>query len=273
MAFTANAQSILKGDVNGDGEVNVTDVTMIVEYVMGQHNSNFIADNADANGDGSITITDITEVVNLILGGDITQVYLTCPDDHHPHMIDLGLPSGTKWACCNVGADKPEAYGGHYAWGEMEEKDGYDHVTYLYATGVDKDGNGWYDYDIEFQNLGSDIAGSQYDVAHMKWGGSWVMPSKDQMDELLANCTSTCTTLNGKYGRLFTGTNGGSIFLPEGGIGIGCDLFYGIQGYYWSSTLYPSDSNYAYCMNFGSSYAGRYFGGRYNGDTVRPVSR
>ena len=49
----------------------------------------------------------------------------SCPDNHHPHMIDLGLPSGTKWACCNVGASRPEEYGGYYAWGETEEKDYY----------------------------------------------------------------------------------------------------------------------------------------------------
>ena len=52
----------------------------------------------------------------------------SCPNNRHPHLIDLGLPSGTKWACCNVGADKPEAYGGYYAWGEAEEKGEYREV-------------------------------------------------------------------------------------------------------------------------------------------------
>ena len=54
------------------------------------------------------------------------DVVLTCPDDNHPHDIDLGLPSGTMWACCNVGAQKPYERGGYYAWGETEEKDSYD---------------------------------------------------------------------------------------------------------------------------------------------------
>ena len=80
-------------------------------------------------------------------------------------MIDLGLPSGTKWACCNVGANKPEAYGDYYAWGETQTKSTYSEQTYLYYK------NGLY------QDVGSDIAGTQYDVAHVKWGGSCVMPS------------------------------------------------------------------------------------------------
>ena len=96
--------------------------------------------------------------------------YLKCPDNRHPHLIDLGLPSGTKWACCNLGADKPEAYGGYYAWGEIEEKTFYNEVTYQYSTGEDTDGDGWYDKNRSYKNLGSDIASTQYDVAHVKWG-------------------------------------------------------------------------------------------------------
>ena len=54
----------------------------------------------------------------------------SCPDANHPHAIDLGLPSGTKWACCNVGASAPEQYGGYYAWGETHEKSVYNWDTY-----------------------------------------------------------------------------------------------------------------------------------------------
>ncbi len=79
MAFSVNAQSTLKGDVNGDGEVNVTDVTMIVEHVMGQHNSNFIVANADINSDGGITVTDVAEAVNTILAGLVTTRKTTSP--------------------------------------------------------------------------------------------------------------------------------------------------------------------------------------------------
>lgn len=64
-------------------------------------------------------------------GGDDTS----CPDSNHPHLIDLGLPSGTKWACCNVGAKKPEEFVGYYAWGDTEEKSWYDWSTYIYCDG------------------------------------------------------------------------------------------------------------------------------------------
>ena len=250
VAFTANAQTTLKGDVNGDGEVNVTDVTMIVEYVLGQHNSSFIVANADVNGDGNITVTDVAEAVNIILdgnGGNTPQSYLTCPDNNHPHMIDLGLPSGTLWACCNVGATKPEEYGGYYAWGETEEKSVYNEVTSLYCSGVDNNGDGYYDYDKatntygQWQSLGDDIAGTQYDVAHVQWGGSWVMPSFAQIKELRNKCSYKWTTMDGIEGVLFIGPNGGNIFLPAAGYRSNFLYSDGGAGGYLSSTQHRTD--------------------------------
>lgn len=192
----------------------------------------------------------------------------SCPDDHHPHMIDLGLPSGTKWACCNVDTDHPENqsptnYGGYYAWGETNTKSTYSWSTYTHCDGSSS----------TCHNLGSDIAGTQYDVAHVKWGGSWVMPSEEQQDELINNCTSTWTTQNGVSGRLFTGTNGGSIFLPAAGghddSGLG-DV--GSDGYYWWSTQDPSTTSYAYYLRFdsGGTHTGNGYR-RHSGFTVRPV--
>ena len=201
----------------------------------------------------------------------------SCPDANHPHMIDLGLPSGTKWACCNVGAHSPEEYGGYYAWGEVSEKDVYNEVTYQYATGTDKDGDGWYDDDVmSYQNLGSNIAGTQYDVAHEQWGGSWVMPSHDQIKELINYCTYQWTTLNGVNGMRFIGSDGGSIFLPNAGARWHGNLYYANSyGYYWSSTQDPDYSGYAFGLYIGSGYAywndyGLY---RDGGRSVRPVVR
>ena len=201
----------------------------------------------------------------------------SCPDANHPHMIDLGLPSGTKWACCNVGAHSPEEYGGYYAWGEVSEKDVYNEVTYQYATGTDKDGDGWYDDDVlSYQNLGSNIAGTQYDVAHEQWGGSWVMPSHDQIKELINHCTYQWTTLNGVNGMRFIGSDGGSIFLPNAGARWHGNLYYAnMYGYYWSSTQDPDYSGYAFGLYIGSGYAywndyGLY---RDGGRSVRPVVR
>ena len=131
--------------------------------------------------------------------------YLTCPDENHPHLIDLNLPLGTKWACCNVGADKPEAYGGYYAWGETEEKTYYSWSNYTHCDGAE----------YTSHDIGYNIAGTQYDVAYVKWGESWAMPTLEQVKELLNNSTSTRTTMNGVNGYKITGSNGGNIFLPE----------------------------------------------------------
>ncbi|MBQ6062770.1 MAG: serine/threonine protein kinase, partial [Prevotella sp.] len=121
---------------------------------------------------------------------------------------------------------------------------------------------------------GSDIAGTQYDVAHVKWGGSWVMPSHAQQVELLNYCTSTWTTENGVYGRRFTGSNGGSIFMPAAGGRWNGDLnSAGSWGDYWSSTQNPSYSTDAYYLYFSSGSAGWSYGYRDGGQSVRPVVR
>ena len=188
-----------------------------------------------------------------------------CPDNNHPHMIDLGLPSGTKWACCNVGADKPETYGGYYAWGETEEKSDYSWGNYIHCDGSSG----------TCHRLGNDIAGTQYDVAHVKWGGSWVMPSKEQQDELKNNCTYNWTTENGVKGGKFTSKiNGNSIFLPAAGYRYDSGLYYvGSYGRYWSSTQYPSLVDFAYGLNFNSGSTDWYYTDRYVGRSVRPVIR
>ena len=186
-----------------------------------------------------------------------------CPDHNHPHAIDLGLPSGTKWACCNVGAFTPEGYGGYYAWGETSEKGDYDWDTYAYYNSNTG----------EIVNLGSDIAGTPYDVAHVLWGGSWVMPSYDTQMELLKNCTKQWTIVNGVGGLLVTGPNDGQIFLPvaryrkEGGFGGEAT-----SGYYWLSTTYISDYFEADYLNiipngWGCSHTGM----RIYGQSVRAV--
>lgn len=198
----------------------------------------------------------------------------TCPDSNHPHMIDLGLPSGTKWACCNVGASAPEQYGNYYAWGETSPKSLYNDVNYSYYTGLDTDGDGWIDKNFSVVNIGSDIAGTQYDAATANWGAPWRMPSLTQIRELLDNCTFTRTIQNGVDGRKFTGPNGGTIFLPGAGAHWNGELSYsgGSNGYYWSSTLGESRPDCAGILMFHSG--GAYWSsrsGRYGGLPVRPV--
>ena len=222
------------------------------------------------------TATSCSQLISVTVNKP--HIFLTCPDNNHPHVIDLGLPSGTKWACCNVGANKPEAYGGYFSWGETEEKDMYNHVTYLYATGEDNNGDGYYDNGKTilnmggvWQNLGDDISGTSYDVAHVKWGGSWVMPSINQIRELVNNCSYSWSVLNGVYGGLFTGPSGGTIFLPAAGHRWEVLDYAGSRGSYWSSTQSPAYSFYAYDLVFFSDHAGLDFEFRDNGHTVRPI--
>jgi len=156
------------------------------------------------------------------------EAYLDCPDDHHPHLIDLGLPSGTMWACCNIGARQPEEYGNYYAWGETEIKAYYDWDSYIF-----------YDSETDQVNLpADDIAGTAYDVACQEWGGAWRMPTVVQLTELGDHCTREWTNQLGVEGMLLTGRNGGRIFLPAAGGYFWEDLFYdGMDGYYWTSSV------------------------------------
>ena len=216
----------------------------------------------DMDNDGVVSVSDVMELVGIILNGDAPQSYFTCPDNHHPHLIDLGLPSGTKWACCNVGADTPEAYGGYYAWGETKEKSTYSWSSYIHCDGTQQ----------TCHYLGSNIAGTDYDVAHVKWGGSWVMPSRAQQYELISNCTYEWTTVNGVKGGKFTSNiNGGSIFLPAAGYRNASGLYNaGTYGYYWSSTQNPS-STAAYGLYLNSSETDTYDDDLYFGQSVRPI--
>ena len=186
--------------------------------------------------------------------------YLTCPDDNHPHAIDLGLHSGTKWACCNVGASSHEQYGGYYAWGETEEKDYYDDSTYKYYNSETG----------EYIHIGDDIAGTEYDVAHVKWGGSWRMPSFDQQTELRIYCSETWTTQNGVEGMLVTGPNGGTVFLPAAGYRWRDGLYDG-GGDYWSSTRDLFFGYPAYDLFFDGRGLDWGYGDPDHGLTVRPV--
>ena len=163
-----------------------------------------------------------------------------------------------------MGATAPEDFGDYYAWGETEEKDYYDESTYAYY----QNGN--------YVNIGDDIAGTEYDVAHVKWGGDWVMPTSDQVQELLDNTTSEWTQVNGVNGRKFTSKavgNSNSIFVPAAGVRWYGYLNYEGYGYYWSSTQGPDSYDSACYLGFYSGNANWYYYDRCLGQSVRPVSR
>jgi hypothetical protein len=178
--------------------------------------------------------------------------------------VDLGL--SVKWASCNVGAESPEGYGDYFAWGETSPKSSYsssNSVTYGLSIST-----------LESRGIiGSDgNLTAAYDAATANWGGNWRMPTLDEMQELINNCTWEWTSVNGVNGRLVTGPNGNSIFLPAAGFRDDTSLIHaGSNGLYWSATP-DSISMYAYYLYF---TWGRYvwdLGRRYYGCAVRPVS-
>ena len=178
--------------------------------------------------------------------------------------VDLGLPSGLKWATCNVGATSAEDYGDYFAWGETSPKAIYTDNTYQHWN--DADGNGIWEYGESAIN--SDISGNaQYDAATANWGGSWRMPSEDEMQELVNHCEWEWTEVNGVNGAKVIGPNGRCIFLPAAGLRYGPSLDGGGDiGHYWSSTPYYYHLGYyAYRLFFGGGgehvdYDGRYIG-------------
>ena len=171
-------------------------------------------------------------------GDDSGDSHLACPDNNHPHLIDLGLPSGTKWVCCNVGASTPVENGGYYAWGELEEKNYYEANTYVYG-----------DPKKESSFIGTNIAGTKYDVAYVKSGHEYEMPTITQFREVQKYCSLEWVTLDGKNGCMVTGPSGNSIFLPATGIFFGKNkIDEDINGHYWTSAIYDS-GNYAYDQN------------------------
>jgi hypothetical protein len=193
--------------------------------------------------------------------------------------VDLGLPSGLRWATCNVGAVNPEDYGNYYAWGETTTKETYNWSTYRYCIGSNSDNSDLTKYNSNPQNgyyQFTDtltILEASDDAAVYWWGSGWRMPTKAEMEELHTNCTWTWATQNGVNGRLVTGPNGNSIFLPAAGYRNGSSLYdVGSVGYYWSSSLNTNGSKCAWSLKFYSRlYA--FFNDLYriNGFSVRPV--
>ncbi len=179
---------------------------------------------------------DVEDVTPQVPTNDGSVAVTACPDDHHPHLIDLGLPSGTKWACCNVGATIPEAYGNYYSWGSVKAKTDYSKIW-----GSDEYYHNEDPYHVTYDKLGENIAGTDYDVAHVAWKGKWVMPTQEQAKELSDNCKIIWYphTVDGKTvkGAEVTGPNGATIFLPANGYWNekGCNE--GGQACLWTSTL------------------------------------
>lgn len=206
----------------------------------------------------------------------ISITFVSCEQDdesetqNHPKAVDLGL--SVKWASCNVGAKSPKDYGDYYAWGETETKSNYDGGTYkLFWDDIDGDGYG------EFVNIDNNISGTSYDVASVKWGDGWRMPTYDEFKELLEKCSWTFTYYEGYK---VTGPNGNSIFLPLPGCRYGSETINrSWDGHYWSGSLTDSDDGEyaAFYLYINSAYnepcAFISYSSGPHGKSIRPVKR
>ena len=263
------------GDINCDGYVNISDVTKLIDYLLSGNPEGLSVDNADTNRDGKVSISDVTTLINYLLSG-------IWPWEHDPNdYVDLGLPSGTLWATCNVGASYPEDDGNHFAWGETEIMyiqywgwstykwcNGSDNSLTKYCNDSNYGYNGFVDNKMELE--------LEDDVAYVNWGHSWRMPSLEQQQELIDNCTWQWIQRNGVNGSLVTGPNGNTMFLPAAASFWENSLIgSGRGGYYWSRTLDPTGPYDACYLFFGSNSLGYRFycidNFRFSGHTVRAV--
>ena len=204
--------------------------------------------------------------------------------------VDLGLPSGLKWATCNVGATYPEEYGDYFAWGEIEpyyssqdpltwktgKENGYKWQSYCGSSSFTE----WSTapYDATTKNLKP-----EFDAATANWGGSWRMPTKADFEELIANCTWTWTEDyddTGIKGYIVTSKaegNTNSIFFPAAGVRFGTSLGnVGSRGGYWSTLLNEDTSYHAYYLSLEhelDGYVGNDYNNRYQGRSIRPVCK
>lgn len=227
----------------------------------------------------SIAATSSTPAVSAAY-----TVYVEASNIHNGYeYVDLGVVVDGKkilWATTNIGAELPADYGDYYAWGETETKSSYYESDYKYYSkdGVEDEdgfivGAGYY------VNIGSDISGTQYDVAHVKWQGDWCMPSSDEWDALDSQCDWAWVQMRNTKGDAVNGykvsKKGDSktyIFLPAAGCRDSSSLYLaGSYGYYWSSSIYISYDAYICYFNSSSHYTDNSL--RYYGRSVRPVLR
>lgn len=244
--------------MNNDHEVNVTDVTTLVNIILGTEKST----RGDVTGDEAVNVNDVTALVDYILGKRMINGH---------EFVDLGLPSGTLWAAQNMGASAPEQVGEYYAWGELEPKETYTWATYALCGGTSKTlirYNGIADYGTIDNKVQLAL---DEDAACQQWGGLWRIPTSEQAQELKSYCTWVLDSNRGGY--VVTGPNGNTILMPITGYMDGSSLRGATSlSQYWTSSLcvdYPTNANSLVLetRSFDKNVL------RYCGRTIRPVAK
>ncbi len=196
----------------------------------------------------------------------------SCTINKQYHAVDLGLPSGTFWASCNVGANSPEDCGYYFAWGETKPKSDYCWATYEWW--IDENNFRKYNTNSSYTNDDKTVLELINDAARANWGGVWRMPTLEEIGELLDENNCTWKWSENPQGYTVTSKkNGNNIFLPATGyryLELTCDAE--SRGLYWSSSLYTNNSNNAYGLYFNSeNYYWSSYSNRHYGFPVRPV--
>ncbi len=263
----------------GSGEMAPQTFTIGTPQVLSANsftweNHEFIGWNISANG----TEMSCFDVQEITIYEDVTLYaqWMTITGQHGGHCyVDLGLPSGTKWATCNVGANSPIAYGVYFAWGETSPKSNYTWGTYHWCNGSESTLTKYCDKSSYGNNGFTDnltTLEAADDAATVNWGEGWRMPTKAEMNELLNSCTHTYVKRNGMNGRLFTGPNGNSIFIPSAGTYNG-STNYGANSYgeYWLSNIVDMSPSFANDLYFERGNYDIQGLSRSEGKPVRPV--
>lgn len=263
------------GEVTDNGGAEVTARGICWSEEQNPTLENYFTNDGEGDGTFSSEMTDLlsnttyyvrayaTNSVGTVYGEEVSFTTL-----EEPAYVDLGLPSGVKWAKYNVGAKTPEGYGEHYAWGEIETKEIYKYDCITYG-----------------KELGDISGNAEYDVATAKWGEGWRSPRLADMYELVTECTWTWKSVNGVNGWMVKSkTNGNSIFLPTAGwmntfaaeaAGTEGVLDQGSWGYYWTTTPYDENLNLvnkgACFLMFSSGGYQTEVGLRFQGFSIRPV--
>lgn len=240
------------------GNVSVSSTGLVTAQYKGTGYIRCIAN--DASGVASATC----QVVVTKPDGDD-------PDDHE--FVDLGLPSGTLWATCNLGATEPEGFGDFFAWGETAPKDNYgsygDYSNYLFYDAATDNMTKYNTTDRLIELMAEDDAATAF------WGENWQIPSQEQCEELIdeANTTLQWTELNGVEGMLITSIrNAKSIFLPNAGYMFDSLMNSG-HSYSWTRTLDDIGTSSAYALALGEFRIVESGWYRHIGLPVRPVRR
>ena len=223
------------------------------------------------SNDGAISVPIEASQFSTTSSQTTEDISNFCPDNNHPHQIDLGL--SVKWTCCNVGASSPASYGGYYAWGETSEKSNYTWSTYKWCGGSETSMTKYCTSSYYGTVDDKTILESSDDAAAMNWGLYYRTPTEVEFTELKNNCTWTWVTIGSVPGYKVTGSNGNSIFLPAGGFRSDTRLHLKEEyGYYWSSTLGNGYNAAAEELLFVSDKVYQNGTERYHGNHVRPVA-